>query len=208
VICRHPEAASPGQREGATEEVALTQPGTQGAQLRQLPVVLDALGDEPEAAALSEVLHPRRQRLARRVPFHPLDQGPSQWFLLPSEHESCVGLGGLAFLRLKAAAEALGVHPVTLRRRADEGRVPVVRPGGERTFRTEELERFMGLAPKAIPRREALYVRVSGTTGQESSLVAQEEELRASSTGEVGGVPGQCFGFAMAPPRGESGPDL
>ncbi len=32
----------------------------------------------------------------------------------------------------------------------------------------------MGLAPRAVPRREALYVRVSGTTGQESSLAAQE----------------------------------
>ncbi|MHB8393857.1 MAG: recombinase family protein, partial [Candidatus Dormibacteria bacterium] len=30
--------------------------------------------------------------------------------------------------------------------------------------------------------------RVSGTPGQESSLAAQEEELRASSTGEVVGV--------------------
>lgn len=94
----------------------------------------------------------------------------------------------MALLRLKAAAEVLGVHPVTLRRWADEGRVPVVRPGRERRFRTEELERFMGLAPRAVPRREALYVRVSGTTGQESSLAAQEAELRATSTGEVGGV--------------------
>ena len=94
----------------------------------------------------------------------------------------------MALLRLKAAAEVLGVHPVTLRRWADEGRVPVVRPGRERRFRTEELERFLGLAPRAVPRREALYVRVSGTTGQESSLAAQEAELRATSTGEVGGV--------------------
>ncbi len=94
----------------------------------------------------------------------------------------------MALLRLKAAAEVLGVHPVTLRRWADEGRVPVVRPGRERRFRTEELERFMGLAPRAVPRREALYVRVSGTTGQESSLAAQEAELRATSTGEVVGV--------------------
>ena len=91
----------------------------------------------------------------------------------------------MALLRLKAAAEVLGVHPVTLRRWADEGRVPVVRPGRERRFRTEELERFLGLAPRAVPRREALYVRVSGTTGQESSLAAQEAELRATSTGEV-----------------------
>ena len=94
----------------------------------------------------------------------------------------------MALLRLKAAAEVLGVHPVTLRRWADEGRVPVVRPGRERRFRTEELERFLGLAPRAVPRREALYVRVSGTTGQESSLAAQEAELRATSTGEVVGV--------------------
>ena len=94
----------------------------------------------------------------------------------------------MALLRLKAAAEVLGVHPVTLRRWADEGQVPVVRPGRERRFRTEELERFLGLAPRAVPRREALYVRVSGTTGQESSLAAQEAELRATSTGEVVGV--------------------
>ena len=66
--------------------------------------------------------------------------------------------------------------------------VPVVRPGRERRFRSEELERFLGQAPKAIPRREALYVRVLGTPGQESSLVAQEGELLASSTGEVVGV--------------------
>ncbi len=94
----------------------------------------------------------------------------------------------MALLRLKAAAEVLGVHPVTLRRWADEGRVPVVRPGRERRFRSEDLDRFLGQAPKDMPRREALYVRVSGTTGQESSLAAQEEELRASSTGEVVGV--------------------
>ena len=92
----------------------------------------------------------------------------------------------MALLRLKA--EVLGVHLVTLRRWADEGRVPVVRPGRERRFRSEDLDRFLGQAPKDMPRREALYVRVSGTAGQESSLAAQEEELRASSTGEVVGV--------------------
>ncbi|OEJ20976.1 hypothetical protein AS594_40020 [Streptomyces agglomeratus] len=35
------------------------------------------------------------------------------------------------------------------------------------------------------PRLEVLYVRVSGSSGQESSLAAQEEELRATSTGTV-----------------------
>ncbi len=34
-------------------------------------------------------------------------------------------------------------------------------------------------------RLEGLYVRVSGSTGQESSLEAQEAELRATATGEV-----------------------
>jgi len=91
----------------------------------------------------------------------------------------------MAMLRLKAAAERLGVHPVTLRRWADDGRVPVVRPGRERRFRTEDLDRFLGQVAKELPRREAVYVRVSGRTGQESSLAAQEEELRASATGEV-----------------------
>ncbi len=94
----------------------------------------------------------------------------------------------MALLRLKAAAEVLGVYPVTLRRWADEGRLTVVRPVRERRFRSEDLGRILGKAAKDIPRREALCVRVSGTTGQESSLTAQEEELRASSTGEVVGV--------------------
>ena len=94
----------------------------------------------------------------------------------------------MALLRLKAAAEVLGVYPVTLRRWADEGRLTVVRPVRERRFRSEDLGRFLGQAPKDMPRREALYVRVSGTAGQESSLAAQEAELRATSTGEVGGV--------------------
>ena len=38
-------------------------------------------------------------------------------------------------LRLSEAAALLGVHPDTLRRWADEGKVPVSRtPGGERRF--------------------------------------------------------------------------
>ena len=48
---------------------------------------------------------------------------------MPSDPQWYGRLGGFAFLRFKAAAEVLGVHPVTLRRWADEGRVPVVRPG-------------------------------------------------------------------------------
>lgn len=45
------------------------------------------------------------------------------------------------YLRLSEAAAALGVHPDTLRRWADKGRVPVTRtPGGERRFARADVE--------------------------------------------------------------------
>lgn len=95
----------------------------------------------------------------------------------------------MVLVRLSPAAKYVGVHPVTLRRWADEGKVAfewvgVDRP--ERRFSTVALDRLKGVASDGShPRREALYVRVSGSTGQGTSLVAQEEELRASATGEV-----------------------
>ncbi|WP_067255947.1 recombinase family protein [Streptomyces sp. DSM 15324] len=67
-------------------------------------------------------------------------------------------------------------------RQANEGRVPVVWVGRERRFRTEPLDALTG-CPDTAGRREALYVRVSGTSGQESSPAAQEAELRASASG-------------------------
>jgi predicted site-specific integrase-resolvase len=79
----------------------------------------------------------------------------------------------------------VGVHPVTLRRWADEGRVAVRWVGRERRFDSTVLDALVGQAHEERPRREALYVRVSGATGQESSLVAQEEELRVTATAEV-----------------------
>jgi predicted site-specific integrase-resolvase len=88
-------------------------------------------------------------------------------------------------LRLGPAAEYIGVHPVTLRRWADEGRVVVRWVGRERRFDSALLDVFVGRVEADRPRREALYVRVSGSTGQESSLVAQEAELRATAAGEV-----------------------
>jgi len=57
--------------------------------------------------------------------------------------------------------------------------------GRERRFDAAVLDALIGQADEERPRREALYVRVSGTTGQGSSLVAQEEELRATATAEV-----------------------
>lgn len=100
----------------------------------------------------------------------------------------------MATLRVSAAARYLGVHPQTLRVWADAGRVPSLRFGGERRFTTEALDAFAGVAPeqeghdapvRLAPAREALYVRVSGSSGQESSLAAQEAELRAAAAGEV-----------------------
>ncbi|PWR16545.1 IS607 family transposase [Micromonospora sicca] len=88
-------------------------------------------------------------------------------------------------MRLGPAAEYIGVHPVTLRRWADEGRVAVTWVGRERRFDSALLDAFVGRGEAERPRREALYVRVSGTSGQETSLVAQEAELRATAAAEV-----------------------
>lgn len=85
-------------------------------------------------------------------------------------------------LRLGAAAERLGVHPVTLRKWANAGVIPCIRVGDERRFTVADLDAFMGVGGAVQrPRVEALYVRVSGTAGQETSLDTQEQELRASA---------------------------
>ena len=85
----------------------------------------------------------------------------------------------------------MGVHPQTLRLWADEGRVPVVWWGNQRRFREADLDGLKAAAGDLVPevapllRREALYLRVSGTTGQETSLAGQEAQLRGSASGEV-----------------------
>jgi excisionase family DNA binding protein len=96
--------------------------------------------------------------------------------------ESCVAKK----LRLSAAAEYVGVHPITLRKYADEGRVAVSWVGKERRFLTADLDAYLGVDSLAVrPRSEGLYIRVSSTSGQETSLAAQETELRLTSTGAV-----------------------
>jgi excisionase family DNA binding protein len=91
-------------------------------------------------------------------------------------------------LRVSVAAKRVGIHPQTLRLWADEGRVPVVWVGRERRFREADVDALAtSNAAEQEPevRREALYVRVSGTTGQETSLSGQETELRETATGVV-----------------------
>ena len=80
-------------------------------------------------------------------------------------------------LRAKAAAEYCGLHRSTLRRYADDGRLPVVwtnttRP--ERRFRVRDLDALMGRVAGGV---EAHHVRVSGSTGQEKSIEWQAEFL-------------------------------
>jgi predicted site-specific integrase-resolvase len=82
------------------------------------------------------------------------------------------------------------VHPVTLRLWADSGKIPVTWVGRERRFSSDDVEAMKTVSGGAGAgvRLEGLYVRVSGTSGQESSLAAQEAELRATATGEVARV--------------------
>jgi putative resolvase len=90
-------------------------------------------------------------------------------------------------LRLSKAAKRLGIHPMTLRQWAVDGKIPFSWVGRERRFSSVEVENMKRGSDSAAsrPRLELLYVRVSGSNGQESSLVAQEEELRATSSGEI-----------------------
>jgi len=89
-------------------------------------------------------------------------------------------------VRVGVAAKRLGVHADTIRRWGDEGRFPSVRVAGQRRFLISDLDAFVaGGVPDPGHRREALYLRVSSTSGQETSLVAQEAELRTTATGDV-----------------------
>ncbi|MCT9080254.1 IS607 family transposase [Streptomyces fulvoviolaceus] len=91
----------------------------------------------------------------------------------------------MELLRLSKAAKRLGIHPVTLRVWADSGKIPVTWVGRERRFSSVDVEAMKSSADSARARLEALYVRVSSSAGQDTSLDAQEAELRATSSGEV-----------------------
>jgi predicted site-specific integrase-resolvase len=84
-------------------------------------------------------------------------------------------------LRTAEAARALGLHPQTLRRFTKEGLITCERVNarGDRRYVEREVARFRAERTGAsATRRAVLYVRVSGSTGQESSLKTQESELR------------------------------
>jgi putative resolvase len=91
-------------------------------------------------------------------------------------------------LRLSKAARRLGIHPVTLRIWADTGKIDVTWVGRERRFDETDVEAMKITPGGERLRLEGLYARVSGATGQESSLAAQEAELRSTSAGEIAAV--------------------
>nr|WSY55323.1 IS607 family transposase [Streptomyces sp. NBC_00886] len=88
---------------------------------------------------------------------------------------------------MSKAAKRLGIHPMTLRQWALDGKIPFTWVGRERRFSSVDVENMKRGSDSSTsrPRLELLYVRVSGSSGQESSLEAQETELRAGSTGEI-----------------------
>lgn len=88
-------------------------------------------------------------------------------------------------VRVGAAAKRLGVHPDTVRRWVREGKLATVWVGGQRRFSVADLELFANGGEPKGEGREALYLRVSGSSGQETSLEAQEAELRTTAKGPV-----------------------
>lgn len=94
-------------------------------------------------------------------------------------------------MRIGAAADYLGMSVVGVRKAAVEGRLAFRwSASGQRLFDRADLDAYLGRpAPDADAvvgeRVEALYCRVSGSTGQESSLDNQEQMLRDSAVGAV-----------------------
>ena len=92
-------------------------------------------------------------------------------------------------LRLRDAAEYLRMSKVGVRKASVEGRLPhSTTASGQRLYHVRDLDAYMGRTPETAPEKprvEAWYIRVSGSTGQETSLDTQEHELRSTSSGEL-----------------------
>ena len=90
-------------------------------------------------------------------------------------------------LRTSEAANYINVHPATLRRWSKEGKITTHMFGRERRFYQSDLLGVVGIDVGNQPpeRVEAFYVRVSGSTGQETSIVAQKEMHTSTATGTL-----------------------
>jgi putative resolvase len=87
-------------------------------------------------------------------------------------------------LRVGAAAQELGLHPITVRRWVQAGRIQAVPIGREVRVPRAEIERLVG---KLDGRLLVLYGRVSGH-GQKADLDIQLERLQAWAKTERKGV--------------------
>ena len=68
----------------------------------------------------------------------------------------------MEFLPLRLAARRLGVHPGTLRRWENEGRIACIRSGsGQRKFFIKDLDALLGVAPISSPNAGRHYIAVS-----------------------------------------------
>ena len=86
------------------------------------------------------------------------------------------------YFSLKVAAQKLGVHPVTLRRWAESGKIEAVRtPGGHRRFSSAEISRITQ-SPNASD-SEAFSVQLS-----ERALTSTREDLRDLHAGWIDGI--------------------
>ncbi|TMR93845.1 excisionase family DNA-binding protein [Nonomuraea basaltis] len=72
----------------------------------------------------------------------------------------------MELLRLSKAAKRLGVRPMTFRQWAIDGKIPFCWVGRERRFSSVDVENFKRGDAASRSRREVLYVRVSGSSGQ------------------------------------------
>lgn len=88
-------------------------------------------------------------------------------------------------IRIGQAAKHLGVHPDSIRSWTKQGEIPCVWAGGQRRYLIEDLDEYAGIKPIEKPRVEAHYIRVSGSSGQETSLETQERELLETQTSET-----------------------
>jgi predicted site-specific integrase-resolvase len=96
----------------------------------------------------------------------------------------------MELLSLAPAAKRLGINSVTLRLWADAEKVLVTWVGCECRFSSagiDALNTGRDGRPPARERRQGLYVRVSGSTGQESSLAAHGAELEVLRPKASGG---------------------
>lgn len=92
-------------------------------------------------------------------------------------------------MRAAEAARYLGMSISGVRKAAVEGRLKhTVSAAGQRIYEKEDLDAYLGRKSPRVEHRdrvEALYVRVSGSTGQETSIAAQEAILRETSSGDI-----------------------